>query len=295
MATAPRASTTTGGFATLADPGTGAGVPDTGDPRRHGLRPPDSGAASKPPATAPAAIATPSRQIRAPADGAFDLRYPQFTVSDMRVLQPSSSNLLVAVCYRHLPRAAPRTSRSRTPAPRSQVVPAGTRPRRDPACVSAHWRKQNVQSGATSAIRTQYLTRYRTAATRAFSPVPFVTQRDTRCRCTRWRLAELSGRSATVPSTRGSQAGSHRRPTSGHMEPNRAFDSLDLPGIQTQLDTPADNRNLVRIKGVISRPNSCFSARFCITAWTVSRRYVQPPRARRRGSPAGSLSGCQRS
>lgn len=68
-------------------------------------------------------IASPSRQLRAPADGASDLRYPQFTVSDMRVLQPSSSDLLVAVCYRHLPRAAPRTSRSRTPAPRSQMCP----------------------------------------------------------------------------------------------------------------------------------------------------------------------------
>ena len=44
--------------------------------------------------------------------------------------------------------------------------------------------------------------------------------------------------------------GSHRRPTSGHMEPIRAFGSSALPGIQTQPDTSADIRNLVRIEGV---------------------------------------------
>ena len=32
----------------------------------------------------------------------------------------------------------------------------------------------------------------------------------------------------------------------------RAFDSLALPGIQTQLDTSVDARNLVRIEGVLS-------------------------------------------
>jgi hypothetical protein len=34
------------------------------------------------------------------------------------------------------------------------------------------------------------------------------------------------------------------------MEPIRAFDSLALPGTQTQLDTSADARNLVRVEGV---------------------------------------------
>jgi hypothetical protein len=38
------------------------------------------------------------------------------------------------------------------------------------------------------------------------------------------------------------------------MEPIRLFDFLALPGIQTQLDTSADARNLVRIEGVISGP-----------------------------------------
>jgi hypothetical protein len=44
--------------------------------------------------------------------------------------------------------------------------------------------------------------------------------------------------------------GSHRRPTPGHIEPIRAFDSLALPAIQTQLDTSADAKDLVRIEGV---------------------------------------------
>jgi hypothetical protein len=74
----------------------------------------------------------------------------------------------------------------------------------------------------------------RSAAPRAFSPTSFITQRDASCRC---------------PSTCGSQVGSHGRPTSGHLEPIRAFDSSALPGIQTHLDTSADIRNLVRIEG----------------------------------------------
>ena len=51
---------------------------------------------------------------------------------------------------------------------------------------------------------------------------------------------------------RGGQEGARtavRRP-SGHMEPIGAFDSSALPGIQTQPDTSADTRNLVRIEGV---------------------------------------------
>jgi hypothetical protein len=61
---------------------------------------------------------------------------------------------------------------------------------------------------------------------------------------------------------RGSQVGSHRRPTPGHMKPIRAFDSLALPGTQTQLDTSADARNLVRIERVrvqipLAPPSSC--------------------------------------
>jgi hypothetical protein len=42
----------------------------------------------------------------------------------------------------------------------------------------------------------------------------FITQRDTSCR-----------RNPECQFTRGSQVGSHRRPTSGHMEPIGAFDS----------------------------------------------------------------------
>jgi hypothetical protein len=50
--------------------------------------------------------------------------------------------------------------------------------------------------------------------------------------------------------SRESLVGSHRRPTSGHIEPIGAFDSSVLPGIQTQPDTSTDIRNLVRIEGV---------------------------------------------
>jgi hypothetical protein len=69
---------------------------------------------------------------------------------------------------------------------------------------------------------------------------------------TRRQLADLSGRPATVPSTRGSHVGSHRRPTPDRME-IRVFASLDLPAIQTQLDTSADTKDLVRIQ---ARPMS---------------------------------------
>jgi outer membrane receptor for Fe3+-dicitrate len=47
-----------------------------------------------------------------------------------------------------------------------------------------------------------------------------------------------------------SLVGSHRRLTSGHIEPIGAFDSSVLPGIQTQPDTSTGIRNLVRIEGV---------------------------------------------
>jgi hypothetical protein len=39
--------------------------------------------------------------------------------------------------------------------------------------------------------------------------------------------------------------GSHRRPTPGHIETTRAFDSLALTAIQTQPDTSADTKDLV--------------------------------------------------
>jgi hypothetical protein len=81
----------------------------------------------------------------------------------------------------------------------------------------------------------------------------FIAQRDASCRCNPadgW-LTYLGGR-PRCPSTSGSQVGSHCRPTSGHMEPMSAFDSLALPGIQTQLDTSADVRNLVRIEVIVS-------------------------------------------
>ena len=55
-----------------------------------------------------------------------------------------------------------------------------------------------------------------------------------------------------APPLVGSQVGSQCRPTSGQIEPIRAFDSLALPGTQTQLDTSADARNLVHIEGVRS-------------------------------------------
>ena len=44
--------------------------------------------------------------------------------------------------------------------------------------------------------------------------------------------------------------GSHRRLTPGHTEPTKAFGFLALPAIQTQLDTSADTKDLVRIEGV---------------------------------------------
>jgi hypothetical protein len=88
----------------------------------------------------------------------------------------------------------------------------------------------------------------RTAALRAFSPTSFITQRDGSCRRNSahgW-LTHLGGR-LRMPVHSWEPVESHRRPTSGHIEPIGAFDSSVLPGIQTQPDTSTDIRNLVRI------------------------------------------------
>ena len=47
----------------------------------------------------------------------------------------------------------------------------------------------------------------------------------------------------------GSQVGSHRRSTWGHIEPATPFDSGCSPGIQRRPATSADTRDLVRIEG----------------------------------------------
>jgi hypothetical protein len=83
---------------------------------------------------------------------------------------------------------------------------------------------------------------------RAFSPTSFITQRDGSCRRNSahgW-LTHLGGR-LRMPVHSWEPVESHRRPTSGHIEPIGAFDSSVLPGIQTQPDTSTDIRNLVRI------------------------------------------------
>jgi hypothetical protein len=87
-----------------------------------------------------------------------------------------------------------------------------------------------------------------TATLRAFSPTSFITQRDGSCRRNSahgW-LTHLGGR-LRMPVHSWEPVESHRRPTSGHIEPIGAFDSSVLPGIQTQPDTSTDIRNLVRI------------------------------------------------
>jgi hypothetical protein len=76
----------------------------------------------------------------------------------------------------------------------------------------------------------------------------------------------------------------------GYIGPAEAFDSSGLAGIKPQSAMSGDAGDLVRIEGVISGPDNCVSARCCITAWTVTRRHVRPPRGRGvAGSPTRAM------
>jgi hypothetical protein len=98
------------------------------------------------------------------------------------------------------------------------------RPRPGPAILAGNER-QIDNSGALPMASLTTIDSARSADTRALSSTSFITERMPVVAATHRRWLTYLGGRPRCPSTRGSQVGSHRRPTSSQIEPIRALDS----------------------------------------------------------------------
>jgi hypothetical protein len=84
--------------------------------------------------------------------------------------------------------------------------------------------RQNVRSGVPRRPYSPAARTHIAAGLCAFSLTSFITQRDASSRATRLRPRDFLEVGPRVPSSRGSQVGSHHRPAWGHIRPTVAFD-----------------------------------------------------------------------